>query len=137
MKSLRKILVGLAFLGLAVVGRAAPVVVSSAFSIVTGPLNVTCSTSTWTALTTSSNGTYGTFIKNLDANTTNVEIIATASSAAPSQSTSTFQQWHAAPSENALFLGSQGKAVYLWCVGVTSANVVTVTEVKPVAATYP
>lgn len=118
---------------------AVPVIVQAPFQIVSGPSSVTCSSSTWTSLAPSTAGTFGTFIKNLDANSSNVEIIASTSSSAPAVSTSTVQQWNATPSGNAVFIGNQGKASFLWCVGASTTGgvSVTVTEVKPTSYTFP
>jgi hypothetical protein len=126
---------GLLFLaGLA---HCAPAVVEAPFEVVSGPTLVSVSTSAWTALSSSSSGTYGTFVKNLDGNTANIRVIATASSSAPATAITTYQ-WSLAPSDNAMYLGGAGKRVYYWGVSAhTSAESAVVTEVKPLGAVYP
>ena len=115
----------------------APVYTESPFEVLSGPTAVGVSTSTWTALTSSTSGTFGTFFKDLDTNRGSIRIIATASSAAPATSTMTWQ-WSVAPSANAMYLGGSGQRVWYWGVdsGAGEENVV-VTEVRPVKATYP
>jgi hypothetical protein len=113
--------------------RSAGAQVSEApFELVSGPTEVSLSTSAWTAIGTSGSGVYGIFIKNLDGNTGNTHVIATNSSSAPSVSTTTWQ-WSIAPTANSMYLGGAGKKVYFWgMTSHTSAETAVYTEVKPV-----
>lgn len=129
------VLVGVV-LGLGVMGHAVANVNIAPWSVNTGPTVVTCSTSAWTSVAPSSGGTFGTFVKNLDTNSTNVEMIATSTSAAPSAATTTWQ-WNVTPSGNAVFLANQGGQAFLWCVSVAGANSIVATEVKTPKAQYP